>query len=244
MKTTARMCSLSAAFLIAGMATLCTQGAEESVLGEASAPLPKVDQVRVLDGEVIALAEGKSFTPTNSVALPYGVKVMTNLTFTVNAGRERKLMEGQILNKDGMLQSPDGSLVPVMDHITQKDGKVTLVKEGVASVLEGETKLADGSIVMADGTYIEKSGRRTRLLDGQLIKLDGAALPATDTATLTAGKVVIQKDGSQLTLRLAQSIMMADGTKILGDGTVINSDGSTAKLVEGEVLKIEGVRRR
>lgn len=238
------MISLSAALLIAGMATLCTQGAEESVPGESSAPLQKVDQVRVLDGEVFALAEGKSFTPTNSVALPYGVKVMTNLTFTVNAGRERKLMEGQILNKDGMLQSPDGSLVPVMDHITQKDGKVTLFKDGVASVLEGETKLADGSIVMADGTYIDKSRRRTRLLDGQLIKLDGAALPATDTATLTAGKVVIQKDGSQLTLRLSQSIMMADGTKILGDGTVINKDGSTARLAEGEVLKTEGVRRQ
>jgi len=220
--------------------------AQETAVADSGAAeeLKKVDQVRVVDGALIAVDGGETFTPTNRVVMPFDIMVMTNLTYTVNAGSERKLLEGQILNKDGTLQSPDGSLMPVMDHITQKNGKVMAFKDGVLAAVSGEMQLADGSRVLADGTYIKKNGERIRLVDGQLIKLDGSALAATDTATLKGGKVVVQKDGSSLTLRPTQSLMMSDGSKVLGDGTVINKDGTATKLVEGEVLKIEGVRRR
>jgi hypothetical protein len=200
--------------------------------------------VRVQNGELVALAGGESFAPTNSVVMPFGIKVMTNLTYTVNAGSERKLLEGQTLNQDGNLLSADGSLMPVMDHVTQRNGRVMAFKDGVLVTVDRELQLADGSRVFADGTFVRKSGGRIRLLDGQLIKLDGSTLAATDTALLKDGRVVVQKDGSSITLRPTQSMMMSDGTRILGDGTVINQDGSSGKLVEGEVLKLEGVRRR
>lgn len=203
-----------------------------------------VDQVRNEAGKLIAVADGKTFTPTNTVSMPFKIKVMTNLTFTVNQGSPRKLTEGQILKKDGTLQSPDGSLTPVMDHITQKDGRVIIYKDGQAKPLEGEHILGDGSRVSADGTYVDQSGHSTRLLDGQLIRLDGSTFPATDTATLRSGKVVIQKDGSLITLRPNQTMMMSDGTKVKGDGTVIDKDGNTSQLTEGKVLRIEGVRRK
>ncbi len=206
--------------------------------------LKKVDQVRVQNGELVALAAGESFAPTNSVVMPFGIKVMTNLTYTVNAGRERKLLEGQVLNQDGTLLSADGSLMPVMDHVTQRNGSVVAFKDGVFLAVDRELTLADGSRVFANGTFVRKSGERIRLVDGQLIKLDGSTLDATDTALLKDGRVVVQKDGSSITLRPAQSMMMSDGTRILGDGTVISKDGSSSKLVEGEVLKLEGVRRR
>lgn len=234
--------------LVVLSAALPALAAEEGAATAAGAAeeLRKVDQVRVADGDLIAVAGGETFTPTNSVVMPFGIKVMTNLTYTVNAGRERKLLEGQILDKDGTLQSPDGSLMPVMDHVTQKGGKVMVFKDGVMTLVSGETQLADGSRVFADGTYVRKSGERLRLMDGQLIKVDGATLPATDTAMLQDGRVVVQKDGSSIPIKLrpTQSMMMSDGTKVLGDGTVIGKDGRTSKLVEGEVLKIEGVRRR
>lgn len=234
--------------LVVLSAALPALAAEEGAATTAGAneELRKVDQVRVADGDLIAVAGGETFTPTNSVVMPFGIKVMTNLTYTVNAGRERKLLEGQILDKEGTLQSPDGSLMPVMDHVTQKGGKVMAFKDGVMMPVSGEMQLADGSHVFADGTYVRKSGERLRLMDGQLIKVDGATLPATDTAVLKDGRVVVQKDGSSIPIKLrpTQSMMMSDGTKVLGDGTVIGKDGRTSKLVEGEVLKIEGVRRR
>ncbi len=210
----------------------------------APAEPQKVDRVRVQAGQLIAIVAGESFTPTNNVVMPFGIQVMTNLTFTVNGGSPRQLTDGMVLSKDGTLQRPDGSLTPVMDHVTQKDGKVVIYRDGVASTVSGEAKLEDSSTVLADGTYIDRSGRRQRLVDGQLVKLDGSALPATDTAALKAGKVVVQKDGSLITLRPNQTIMMSDGTKVVGDGSLIRRDGTTAKLTEGEILKIEGVRRK
>jgi hypothetical protein len=219
-------------------------GPAASEAGEVSAEPPKVDRVRVQAGQLIAIVAGESFTPTNKVVLPFGIQVMTNLTFTVNGGSPRQLTEGMVLSKDGTLQRPDGSLLPVMDHVTQKDGKVIIYRDGVASTVSGEAKLEDNSTVLADGTYIDRSGRRQRLLDGQLVKLDGATLPATDTATLQGGKVVVQKDGSLITLRPTQTMMMSDGTKVSGDGSLIRKDGTLVKLTEGEILKLEGVRRK
>jgi hypothetical protein len=238
--------TLRALLLAAQLAVLSALNAQEAATDVATGAeeLKKVDQVRVQAGDLIAVEGGETFTPTNSVVMPFGIKVMTNLTYTVNGGSERKLLEGQILNKDGTLQSADGSLMPVMDHITQKNGRVMAFKDGAFIAVDSELQLADGSRVYADGTYVKKSGERIRLLDGQLIKLDGSTLAATDTALLKGGKVVVQKDGSSITLRPTQSMMMSDGTKIMGDGTVINKDGSSSKLVEGEVLKLEGVRRR
>jgi hypothetical protein len=54
----------------------------------------------------------------------------------------------------------------------------------------------------------------------------------------------VQKDGSTLSLRPDQSIMMSDGTKVMGNGVVIWRDGNAATLIEGQVLVIEGVVRR
>ncbi|MBI1176125.1 hypothetical protein GC207_01660 [bacterium] len=243
MKSIFTTIALAALFCLNQSAQLIAQ--EQSESNEKGADkLESVDQVRVEDGKLIATAKGKAFSPTNSVVMPFKIKVMTNLTFTVADGSPRKLKDGQILGKDGNLQSPDGSLVPVMDHITQNGGKVLICKDGVAKPVSGETTLGDGSKVFADGTYIDQSGHPTKLLDGQLIMLSGSKIPATDTATMKDGKVVVQKDGSLITLRPAQTMMMSDGTRVTGDGTVIGKDGKTTHLGEGELVKIEGVRRR
>ena len=232
---------VAAAVLFPGL----SRAQDEPPAAGAAETLPprKVERIRVEDGKVIALADGEDFIATNSVVMSFGIKVMTNLTFSVSGGTARPLLEGQMINPDGMLQSADGTLVPVMDHVVMKAGKAILFKDGVANIVDGTAKLTDGSQISEDGTYVDKSGRRSRLLDGQLIKLDGAALPATDTALLKGGKVILQKDGSLITLRPAQTMMMSDGTKVSGDGTLTFRDGSTAKLVEGETVKLEGVRR-
>jgi len=244
MKMSLRVLVLAGLTLSAAPVRLTAQESPDTTTDKPAAAPKQVDQVRIQDGKLIAVADGKTFTPTNAVAMPFNIKVMTNLTFTVGAGNARKLAEGQILSKDGILQSPDGSLMPVLDHVTQKNGRVIVYKDGLATQLTDQTKLSDGSQVMADGSFIDKSGRRTRLLDGQLIKLDGSTLPATDTATLTSGKVVVQKDGALITLQPTQSMMMSNGTKVLGNGTMIGKDGTTSTLAEGQVVKIEGVRRR
>lgn len=215
----------------------------ETPAPEETAEPIKVQRVTAKGGTLVAVAEGETFNPTNSVALPFDVRVKTNLTFTVAGGAVRKLQEGQTISADGTLQDADGSVQPVMNHVVMRDGKPRLVKDGVASVVQAATQLGNGTMIEPDGTMVGPTGRRSRLLDGQLFKLDGESLPAIDTATIKNGSVVLQKDGSTIILKPAQMMMMSDGTKVFGDGKVERRNGDTFNLTDGEVLRIDGVRR-
>lgn len=202
----------------------------------------KAESVLFKGNRIAARADGKEFQPTNTVVLANDVKVGTNGIFTVGAGRKRQLREGQGIDVTGMLASPDGTLVPVIDHLVMLKGTLNLVKDGEPQELSREYKLAEGSVIGPDGTVRGADGRLRRLLDGQIFKLDGSAISTADTVTRIQGEIVLQKDGGRVTLRPNQTIMMSDGTKVNGDGTITNPDGSRTTVKEGEVVRIEGVK--
>ena len=204
---------------------------------QKSAP---ADRVTFKAGKVLAPLEGKLTETTADTKLPNDVVVKTNGVFTVGKGKSRQMSEGQVIDAQGMLTSPDGTVVPVFDHVTLRKGRVQVVTDGEIKILSGEYALADGGKVLADGT-IRRGGSLQRLLDGQLLKLDGSAVGVTDTISMTGGKVVLYKDGGKVDVRRGQVISMADGTKVNGDGTVIRPNGSRAILKEGDTLKIPGV---
>lgn len=202
----------------------------------------KAESVLFKGSRVAARAGGKEFQPTNTVVLASEVRVGTNGSFTVATGKKRQLSEGQGIDATGMLASPDGTLVPVIDHLVMLKGMLNLVKDGESQKLSREYKLADGSVIGPDGTVRGADGRLRRLLDGQIFKLDGSAIGTADTVTRIKGEIVLQKDGGRVTLRPAQTIMMSDGTKVSGNGTVTKPDGTRVTIKEGEILRIEGVK--
>ena len=210
-------------------------------MGIAAESHKTAERVMLKDGKLLSVEGGKTTPVKEAVYLPYEIKVTTNATFTVNKGKERHLKEGQVLDKEGMLTSPDGSVEPVIDHVAMKNGKLILVKDGESTPLDHDILFPDGSKLVTDGTLRTRDGRLKRVIDGELFKLDGEALSSRDTITLQKGKVVVQKDGSLLTLSPYQSIMMNDGTKAFGNGTVVMKDGSTVTLNDGQILTVEGV---
>src|SRR5437870_10871798 len=111
---------------------------------------------------------------SSEMTMPGGIKVFTNGTFQVNDGKARDLQEGQILRSDGNLLNPDGSIMPVFDHIVMK-GKIWVFKDGEGAPLSDPLTLPDGSTLNPDGTYT-RPGRSARLVDGQLLSLDGAPM--------------------------------------------------------------------
>jgi hypothetical protein len=209
--------------------------------GIAAEALKNVERVMLKEGKLLAVEDGKTMPVKEAVLLPHEIKVTTNATFTVKKGKERKLKEGQVLDKEGMLTSSDGSVEPVIDHVAMKNGKLILVQDGERTALDHEIVFPDGSKLLTDATLRTRDGRLKRVIDGELFKLDGEALPSRDTITFQNGKVVVQKDGSLLTLSPNQSIMMNDGTKAYGNGTVVLKDGSTVTLNDGQILTVEGV---
>lgn len=210
-------------------------------LASVAAEQPPVDRVTFKAGKVLAPVEGKLTETIADVSLPNSVVVKTNGVFTVGKGKARQMREGQTVDAQGMLTSPDGSVLPVFDHIVRRGGQVQISIDGEARPLSGEHRLPDGSKVLADGSIRTADGRLQRLLDGQLLRLDGSAVASTDTISITGGKVVLFKDGGRVELRRGQLMVMSDGSRVTGDGAVTKADGTKLVLKEGETLKVPGV---
>lgn len=115
-----------------------TSAAEQPARGE-------IQSVSFTKGALVAVIDGKSITLTNEVSLPKNIVVGTNGMFTVAGGKKRALTEGQVLNRDGRLTSPDGSVVPVEDHLTSQAGKIRLVLDGQPQPLTTMKQLSDGT---------------------------------------------------------------------------------------------------
>jgi ribosome-associated protein YbcJ (S4-like RNA binding protein) len=204
-----------------------------------------VERVQLQDGKMWMLLDGKLMPMTEDVTFPREIKVSTNGTFTVQNRRSRPLRDGQILSADGMLLSADGRIEPVLDHVALTAGRTFSSVDGEAN-LAGEVRFSNGARLTPDRALLGPNGSWMRVIDGQLLTPDGATIPARDTISLRDGRVVVQKDGpladgSLLTLPPTRSLMMNEGTKVFGDGTVQTRDGQMIKLTEGQTLVVEGV---
>ncbi|MBI3880964.1 MAG: hypothetical protein HY301_13010 [Verrucomicrobia bacterium] len=200
-----------------------------------------VDGATLKGGKPLALKGGEMEVILRPLLFPENLTVLPNGSFKVGEGKERPLKEGQMLSRDGRLMSPDGKLEFVFNHVTMDHGQLTLVKDGERSVISSEFKFENGARVNAEGWITSaNNGRRSRLLDGQMLLLSGAGISAQDTVTLKAGKMVVQKDGAQLEVARGRTMMMADGTKVSGDGYVVFKGGKRQQLAEGEIVTLEG----
>jgi len=202
---------------------------------------PATQSVTFVDDKLWVQTGQEKVAVTNEVVFPGEIKINTNGVFTVQKGKERQLKPGQVLASDGMLTSPDGSVVPVQDHLAALDGRVKLVKDGEATPLTAPYTFPDGSRVQSGGEIVLPNAAIRRMLDGQITRLDGITFPVTDTAMLQDGKVVLFKDGGRVVLQPTQTMMMSEGTRISGDGKVVRPDGTTEALQPGVIFKLPGV---
>jgi hypothetical protein len=189
------------------------------------------------------LQEGFSLTLlTNEMSMPGGILVYTNGTFSVNGGRHRQLLDGQVLRPDGFLLNPDGSIIPVRDHLTMTSATVTVFKDGEASTLSSPLTLPDGTTVNPDGSYTRPGGQ-SRLVDGQMVTLAGESLAGLSTISMKNGRVVVFKSATLIPLEASNVIMgMFDGTRVNAAGLVTFHDGNTLQLAENQVITVPGVR--
>jgi hypothetical protein len=217
------------------------------VWGTAFSPDPAraaVERVVFKGNQVLAVEGGKETPLTEDVKFPNQIVVSTNGTFRVGEGKERKLTEGQSLAANGMLSSPNGRIEPVTDHLAVTAGKTVSNVNGEAAPTPPEINLNNGARLSNDRVLRSPNGTWSRVIDGQMFSPEGKPIPAVDTVSLQSGKVVVQKDGSLVTVAAGRSMMMNDGTKVFADGTVVSRDGKSSKLTEGQVLQIEGVVKR
>jgi hypothetical protein len=213
-------------------------------LGQAPSSATRVEKVRFQQGKVIVSPGNHVLMAPDEATLPLSIVVKTNGTFTVKGGNPRSLQEGDSLDSDGMLSRADGTISPVIDHVSRNRGRVTILKDGQSSEPRETVRLADGTTVTPEGKITTPNGNSRRLLDGEIFKLEGGSVAARDTITKQDGRVKVQKDGRTITIEPGRNITMNDGTKVFGDGTVIKVGGQQVSLTEGQVITIDGVVTR
>lgn len=216
-------------------------------LGSLACPAQDIltmDHVILREGKVFLEQDGQSKPLQKEMTLSGGIKVQTNGLVTLSGGVEKTLPENRPFTLDGFLIAGDGRFVRLDDHIAVLDGALMMVKNGQASRVGQEITLGDGTVVLPDGVFLRPDGRRLRLLDGQMLKLDGSGIPTRDQVLIRDGHVVLQKDGSILSLGASRTIAMSDGTKVKGDGSVIFTDGRALVLRPGQRLSLPGALLR
>jgi hypothetical protein len=200
-----------------------------------------VDAVTVKDDKVYSIQGGQMDLLLENVKFPEDVEVTTNGTFTVGTGKERKLLEGQVIRRDGWLMNPDGSVEPVIDYVTFKGAKVLVVRDGKAVTLTKPMTFPNNLYIRPDGSCVYPDGSiSARLMDGQLFRLNGTPILSKDTVSLIKGQVVVQKDGSLITLKPVQIMGMNDGSRVYGTGLIEKPDGTTLQLREGQTILLNG----
>ena len=203
------------------------------------------ESVTVRDGQLLLMKTGvPDEVVTNQLDLSASITVFTNATFAVAKGRPRALSAGEILDSNGLLTKASGAVGPVEDHYAMIKGKMHLVADGVTTPINRTVRCANGTTITPQGLINTPKGVSTRVQDGQWFKLDGTTIAARDSITLIQGKVVVQKDGTLLTIAPGRIIYMSDGTKVSGDGTYTKRGRNAVKLKEGEVVLIQGPIQR
>jgi hypothetical protein len=116
----------------------------------------------VKDGGDLAAVSQNVILPNGSVLSPDG---------SLNTGgRVQRLLDGHTLRLDG-------NVIPTLDSVTLKNGKVTVQKDGALIPVGSSITMNDGSKVMANGTIVSFDGSKTtKLKEGETITLPGAVV--------------------------------------------------------------------
>jgi hypothetical protein len=199
------------------------------------------DAVMVKDGKTYFVQNDQPELLSYNLQFSHNITVTTNGTFSVGTGKDRLIASGQNLRRDGWLVNSDGSVEPAFDHVMMKAGQVLVVRDGDSSTLSQTMTFPNNLVLQPDGSCVYPDGRRSRLIDGQLFQLDGTPLAGRDTVTMIGGKVVVQKNGSLITLQPVQLMGMEDGTRVFGSGRIEKLDGTVIQLKEGKTILLQGV---
>jgi len=209
--------------------------------GACRGAISRAESVLFQDGVVWAVERGKTTLLEEELELPHDILVRTNGTFQVGRHAPRAFAEGQILRVDGMLISPSGRIEPVVDYVALEAGGTIFSANGEGNSVDRTIRLGMDKWLTLDRALIGSDGSWMRVIDGQLFTPDGRTIPAVDTITLHEGKVLVQKEGTQLVIGSDHTMMMNEGTKVFGDGRVLSANLQVTQLAEGEILTIEGV---
>jgi len=133
-----------------------------------------------------------------------------------------------------------------VDGVTVKGDTVYSMQGGRLDMLTDDLKLPFDIVVSTNGCFKVGDGQERKLQDGQvlrrdgwLVNPDGSAWPVFDYVALKDGKVIVVRDGQTETL--TKTITLSSHMQIAPDGSCVYPNGSSARLVDGQIFRLDGV---
>jgi hypothetical protein len=131
------------------------------------------------------------------------------------------------------------------DGVTCRTNRSLLQRGGECTLLTAEMTISGGIRVFTNGTFRVNEGKARLLKEGQILRPDGfllnpdgSIMPARDHITMSGAKVMVFKDGEGEAL--AAPLTLPDGSVINPDGSYARPSGGRSRLVDGQLLTLEG----
>ena len=132
-----------------------------------------------------------------------------------------------------------------VDGVTVKGDAVYCMRGGQLEVLTDDLKLPFDIVVSTNSCFKVGKGQERKLEEGQVLRRDGwllnpdgSAWPVFDYVALKEGKVVVVRDGQ--TEPLTKTMTFPNHLRIAPDGSCVYPDGSSARLVDGQLFQLDG----
>lgn len=132
-----------------------------------------------------------------------------------------------------------------VDGVTVKGENVYCIRGEQLEVLMDNLKFPFDIEVNTNGYFKVASGQERKLEEGQVLRRDGWLLnqdgsiwPVFDHVAMKEGKVVVVRDGRAE--MLTESMAFPNKLNIAPDGSCVYPDGSRARMVDGQLFRLDG----
>ena len=132
------------------------------------------------------------------------------------------------------------------EGVTCRTNRTLVQRGGEWTLLDSEMTMPGGIKVFTNGTFQINDGKARHLQEGQILRPDGnllnpdgSIMPVFDHIAMSGATVMVFKDGKGQAL--TDTLILPDGTGINPDGTYARPSGRRSRLVDGQLLTLEGV---
>ncbi len=132
------------------------------------------------------------------------------------------------------------------EGVTCRTNRTLVQRGGEWTLLDSEMTMPGGIKVFTNGTFQINDGKARDLQEGQILRPDGnllnpdgSIMPVFDHLAMSGATVKVFKDGKGQAL--TDTLILPDGTSINPDGTYARPNGRRSRLVDGQLLTLEGV---
>jgi len=134
---------------------------------------------------------------------------------------------------------------PVVERVTVKDSVTVAVQGAQTTPLKEKLTWPNDLTVFTNATYRVGEGRERKIQEGQTLRRDGTVLnadgstyPVYDHVAVVRGRAMITVEGEQSAV--AGEYRLGNGKRVLADGTLIEPSGQRRRLLDGEILRLDG----